>query len=162
MIRSWADHCSSDEEDSHHHHDEDDQVGLEDEDKMLAGDTAGKLQVDQQEEPVTPDEVVPSSTPASERVYDFPSQPPFTAFVGNLSYHIKEVPQLVEAVTNMVHDRLGGESNIHVLGGRIAFDRTDQSKHRGFGYVEVETLDQVSHVLACAECSNCGRGVRVS
>jgi translation initiation factor 4B len=134
MIKSWADHCSSDEEDSVH----DDRVEQE-----LADEAAAQLQVNDAE-PVTSDEIVPTDAGDSppQRVYDFPSQPPFTAFVGNLSYQIKEVSQFTEAVENLAKELL--EEPVKVLGGRIAYNRTDPGKHRGFGYVEVETLDQVS------------------
>jgi hypothetical protein len=143
MMKSWADHCSSDEEDSHHdeHHDEED---------MLADEAANKLQV--QEEPMGSDEVVPQEnegegekqqqTPRPITDYDFPTNPPFTAFIGNLSFYIKEVPQLMEAVADLAKERLG--EPINVIGGRIAYDRTEPNKHRGFGYVEVETLEEVS------------------
>jgi hypothetical protein len=139
MIKSWADHCSSDEEDSvadEPHDDED-----------LAADAAAKLQVEEDDAaaaaaavPVSPDEVVP-------RVYDFPTQPPYTAFVGNLSYSIKDSTMLADTVANLAKERLS--EPVNVLGGRVAFNRTDpQGKHRGFGYVEVETLDQVSTAVS--------------
>jgi hypothetical protein len=145
MMKSWADHCSSDEEDSVH----DSELLQEEEDAMLAEQTANKL--DLQEEPVVPDEVVSQgegehqqdNQPRPITDYDFPMNPPFTAFIGNLSYNIKEVPQLIEAVSDLAKDRLG--QNINVIGGRIAYHRTGEpGKHRGFGYVEVETLDEVS------------------
>lgn len=131
-MKSWADHCSSDEEDS-----------VADDDDLV-DDTAAKLQVDGDDDalavPVSPEEVV---VVVRERVYDFPTQPPFTAFVGNLSYEIKDPPMLVEAVSNVAKDRLS--EPVNVMGGRVAYHRTTdpQGKHRGFGYVEVETLDQV-------------------
>ena len=96
------------------------------------------------------DEVVPSEDsgqPRPPKTYDFPSQPPFTAFVGNLSYQIMEGPQLMEAVENLAKERL--EEPVKVLGGRIAYHRAgNPNQHRGFGYVEVETLDQVSFVFS--------------
>ena len=142
MIKSWADHCSSDEEDSVH----DDHVAQE-----IAEEAAAKLGVDDAAVPVHSDEVVPSDGggPPPAKTYDFPSQPPFTAFVGNLSYQINENPLLVEAVQNLADERL--EQPVKILGGRIAYHRQNNNgNHRGFGYVEVETLDQVSTLCAKA------------
>jgi RNA recognition motif-containing protein len=139
-MMSWADHCSSDEEDAtadDHHHDN---ANVESE--------ADKMPEDPETLPVSPDEMVPIDTMAGsevaeERVYEFPTQPPFTAFIGNLSYQIKDPDMLVEAVSSLAQERL--QEPVNVVGGRVAYHRSDpHGKHRGFGYVEVETLEQVS------------------
>jgi hypothetical protein len=138
MMKSWADHCSSDEEDSVHD-EEEAGAGLADD-----ADSSAHL-------PATAEEEVGGGGGASdgsrgahhhaEKVYDFPDRPPFTAFVGNLAFTIKEPTQLQQAVADAVRGRFG--QNVDVIGGRIAFDRVDPNKHRGFGYVEVDTLEQV-------------------
>jgi hypothetical protein len=141
MMKSWADHCSSDEEDSvddpqqHEEQDEDDLQPLSEEmtSKLQVDDGTGGGEGDQQQ--------------GEEKTYDFPEHPPYTAFVGNLAFSIKEVPQLVEAVANLAQERLG--EAVNVMGGRIAYHRTgDQTRHRGFGYVEVETLEEVSFIIS--------------
>ena len=124
MMKSWADHCSSDE-------DTDDNYSVESED----------VQEEQQSLEETFEEKVTIEEPVA-RTYDFPSRPPFTAFVGNLSYDIQEPSQLQQALADVVFDRLG--ERVNVLGGRISYDRnSNNKKHRGFGYVELETLDEV-------------------
>ncbi|KAL3904281.1 MAG: hypothetical protein SGILL_010127 [Bacillariaceae sp.] len=133
-MKSWADHCSSDEEDD----------SIADDTHQLATEFADNVGV-VQEEPISEDEIVGVPNEPPPKTYDFPSQPPYTAFVGNLSFQIKDVPQFVEAVTNLAKDRL--EEPVNILGGRIAYNRTDPSKHRGFGYVEVETLDQLKLMM---------------
>lgn len=125
MMKSWADHCSSDEE-------------------SIGDEIAEELENTKLDEPAQPDEdeqQAPQEEAApQERLYDFPDKPPFTAFVGNLAFTVKEQEQLTTAVADAVAYQLGAQ--INVIGGRIATDRRD-GKHRGFGYVEVETLDEV-------------------
>ena len=84
-----------------------------------------------------------------EKVYDFPDKPPFTAFVGNLAFSVKDPEELKAAISTAAADCLG--ANINLISGRIAIDRRD-GKHRGFGYVEVETLDEVRVVKILFRC----------
>lgn len=77
--------------------------------------------------------------PRGPRTYEFPDHPPFTAFIGNLAYSLKEPEDLKQEVMKCVKDNLG--QDINILGARISFGR--DGKHRGFGYLEVENVDQV-------------------
>jgi RNA recognition motif-containing protein len=129
MMKSWADHSSSDEESFV------DEV-QEELEKLVVGDGPHEGGVDEVEEPKSE-----TAEPPAEKVYDFPTRPPFTAFVGNLAYSVKEPEQLQDALMEAADGRLG-EGKINVISGRVATDRN--GRHRGFGYVEVETLDQVS------------------
>ena len=129
MMKSWADHCSSDE-------DTDDNYSVESEEEQEQG-------ISNKDEGQPLDEAFSEKATIDEpvaRTYDFPSRPPFTAFVGNLSYDIQEASQLQQALADVVFDRLG--ERINVLGGRISYERTSK-RHRGFGYVELETLEEV-------------------
>jgi RNA recognition motif-containing protein len=134
MMKSWADHCSSDE-------DTDDNHSVESEQSLGEAFTE-KVQVEEE----LPTEV---GEPEQQnvRTYDFPDRPPFTAFVGNLSYDIQESSQLQQALADVVFDRLG--QRVNVLGGRISYERNskDSKQHRGFGYVELETLEEVSFIV---------------
>ena len=124
-MKSWADHCSSDEDtdDNYSVEDEDDEQ-QEAEEQTFDAAFSEKVQVDQQQQ------------------YNFPDRPPFTAFVGNLSFDIQEASQLQQALADVVLDRLG--ERVNILGGRISYDRDSNNRqHRGFGYVELETLEQV-------------------
>jgi hypothetical protein len=136
MIKSWAD-CSSDE-------DTDDNYSVESEEQVeeqtIDAAFSEKVQVDGQ----GPNEGGPEQ---QVRTYDFPDRAPFTAFVGNLSYDIQESSQLQQALADVVFERLG--ERINVLGGRISYDRDSKNRqHRGFGYVELETLEEVRSFLA--------------
>jgi translation initiation factor 4B len=119
MMKSWAD-CSSDEESV----------------DEIAGQPDDQNFNDPETESAEPQE----EAPPVERIYDFPDKPPFTAFVGNLAFSVVEADDLKAAVSGMALERLGQE--INVIGGKVAYERRD-GKHRGFGYVEVETLEEV-------------------
>ena len=96
----------------------------------------------EEEEPVVAEnETAPEQEPVVvEKTYVFPDKPPFTAFVGNLAYSLKEAEDLKSAIGELTESRLG--TPINVLEARVAIDnRTGQ--HRGFGYLELETLDDV-------------------
>ena len=139
MMKSWADHCSSDE-------DTDDNYSVEDEDDQQQGaeeqtfDAAfsDKVQVDDEEGPNSGG----ANSDGGPRTYDFPDRPPFTAVVENLSYDVQESSQLQQSLADVVFDRLG--ERVNILGGQISYDRDSNNRqHRGFGYVELETLEQV-------------------
>jgi hypothetical protein len=144
MMKSWADHCSSDEESVDDVQDDFQNQTLDDPPQVIEAhqqlpDAIGEEGAggEHPEEPHGDDAAPPAP---QERVYDFPDKPPFTAFVGNLAYTIKEGEDLKQAIADVAHERLGAK--INVIGGRIGVDRRD-GRHRGFGYVEVETLDEV-------------------
>ena len=122
-MKSWADHCSSDEESL-----------MEEIEQELVDET-------EEEEPVAENETAPEPEPVVvEKTYVFPDKPPFTAFVGNLAYSLKEAEDLKSAIGELTESRLG--TPINVLEARVAIDnRTGQ--HRGFGYLELETLEDV-------------------
>ena len=137
-MKSWAD-CSSDEDEDDYSVEAPEEEEEEDDD--LVAETSNKLQVKEGSLPAAFDKNEPRQQ--HHRTYDFPDQPPFTAFVGNLSYDIREASNLQHALADAVQDRLG--EAINTVGGQIAYDRNvDNKQHRGFGYVEVETLEEVS------------------
>ncbi|KAI9140123.1 hypothetical protein BKA69DRAFT_1082017 [Paraphysoderma sedebokerense] len=77
-----------------------------------------------------------------------PTEPPYTAFVGNLSYDITEAD---------LEDFFGGNSVKNV---RILTDR-ETNKPKGFGYVEFDTLESLMAAmdLSGGECG--GRSLRI-
>ena len=116
-MKSWADHCSSDEESFN----EDTPLDKFDSDDEEVQEPATKELEQKMEETTLEDEPPKPEELPPPRTYDFPSGPPFTLFVGNLSYNIKDGQQLGEALTNLVKDRL--QQDIHVVRGKIGFDR---------------------------------------
>jgi len=139
-MKSWADHCSSDEEsfnedtpmEAFEDDDEDEKAAVEN--VKVEGGPEG-------------DAPAADEGPRNERTYDFPAGPPYTLFVGNLSYGIKDGDMLAAALDKLVEQRL--KQKITVVKGRIGggaknkFDNKDQA-HKGFGYVEVGSLEDVS------------------
>ena len=138
-MKSWAD-CSSDEED----YSSGDAEEEEEEQETLEPTALEKLQISNDgENPLNNNSGGPGI-----REYDYPNQAPFNAFVGNLSYEISEVSHLQQALVDVVHDRL--KEKINIIGAKICYERnSDNRNHRGFGYVELETLEEVSELFVC-------------
>lgn len=73
-----------------------------------------------------------------------PEHPPYTAFVGNLAFSVRDPQELASAISDLVRERFGEE--IVITDQRVALDRQAGDRPKGFGYVELETLDHVSLV----------------
>lgn len=132
-MKSWADHCSSDEESFN----EDTPLDtFDDDDDEPAKELPQRMEQAHLDEPEQP--------PPAPRTYNMPSGPPYTLFVGNLSYAIQDGQQLGEALGDLVKDRL--KTDIKIVKGKIGFDRQNpgNNRHKGFGYVEVGSLEEVS------------------
>jgi RNA recognition motif-containing protein len=78
-----------------------------------------------------------------------PSQPPYTAHVGNLSFDLTETE---------IENYFEG---CKVISVRIMKDRID-NRPKGFGYVEFADLDSLKKALTLADGQLAGRNVRVS
>ena len=141
MMKSWADHCSSDE-------DTDDNFSVGDEEQQSDDDACEETSIEDDFS-----DKVRLQEQQQERTYDFPDRPPFTAFIGNLSYDIQEADQLQKALVDVVFRHLG--ERITPLGGHISYDRDNNRQHRGFGYVELNTLEEVRDGNRC-NAATCG------
>ena len=82
-------------------------------------------------------------------VVPLPTQPPYTAHVGNLAFDLTELE---------VENYFEG---CKVISVRIMKDRID-NRPKGFGYVEFADLDSLKKALSLADGQLAGRGVRVS
>ena len=136
-MKSWADHCSSDEESLDDLPEQMEAQKLADVEPVDPTTTDGAPPTTAEDEVDAP--AAEDAPPAAPRTYEFPDKPPFTAFIGNLAYSLKEPEELIAAVKQCAVEVLGQEINF--LGARISFGR--DGSHRGFGYLEVETLDEV-------------------
>lgn len=138
MVRNWADQSSDDEEDARERH------------AMLDADMEALEQQphppvneedDHGEEAIQEQEAVPR-----ERVFDYPTDPPYTAFIGNVAYDIVDPAELSATITEMAKEVLG--LDLVITDTRIMIDRRENPpKHRGFGYITVETLDQLKGLM---------------
>jgi hypothetical protein len=153
MVKNWADHDSSDEED----------LLTPEEQIKIPIESGGMNHINDRHELVEgpsstdnnnnnnhQDSNAPPEEPPPPRTYDFPTEAPFTAYVGNLAYNMIEANDLGDALVDLAKERLGLE--IKVVHARIMMDRQnaapgDKPRHRGFGYVEVETLDQLKKLM---------------
>lgn len=124
-MQSWAD-IDSESDDEHHHH--------------------PANQAPPEPEPKEPkEEVFEEQKPPPPKEYDWPTEPPYTAYVGNLPFAIKESDDLSRGVEDLVQDRF--QTPITIVQSRLALDRED-GRPRGFGYLEVETVEDVSNVVS--------------
>ncbi|KAJ2493678.1 Eukaryotic translation initiation factor 4B [Coemansia sp. RSA 2050] len=95
--------------------------------------------------------------PTSRREYDapreargpveFPTEPPFTAYVGNLSYNADEA---------MLREFFSGVQSV-----RLVRDR-ETEKPKGFGYVQFETLDALKEAVGKDGSEMSGRQLRIN
>lgn len=141
-MKSWADHCSSDEES----------------DDIPRVSSLGNLQAldDQDSDSDHSDE---ESEVEQVHVYNFPSSPPYTAFVGNLPFDIQDANHLAFELEAMCERILN--TKVKTVNGRLMLDR-DTGKKKGFGYVEFDTLEDLKTVMELnnkAELS--GRKIRL-
>jgi RNA recognition motif-containing protein len=159
MVKNWADHDSSDEEDLLTP--EERQVQI-----PLVNPIDVRLQAELPSKTNTHDDEQEggggggggdnhNNPPPPARTYDFPTEAPYTAYVGNLAYNMTEANDLGDALTEVAKEKLG--LDITVVHARIMMDRQqngggggapgDKPRHRGFGYVEVETLEMLTKLM---------------
>jgi hypothetical protein len=93
----------------------------------------------------------PSGT--QERTYECPTEPPYTAYVGNLAFSITDGPMFIAAMTALVTEQL--HVNMNFTNGRLIQDtRYDANRHRGFGYIDVETIEDLQRLMELNHCPN--------
>jgi len=153
MMESWADHCSSDEEDlkrvpsaSAFATIPDEEVS-EDDHSDVGLDTSNhgnqKTNFFNQAPPPPPKNI--------------PNTSPFTAFMNNLVYDVSE-EQLADEIEKLCMERFN--TKIKVVSVRFAKDR-ETKKRKGFGYVEVDTRDDLVCMLELNPVQMFGRKVRI-
>jgi hypothetical protein len=153
MVKNWADHCDSDEED--HTEPEVEEVIHSTHYVSVEGD----VEIDASH---APSEKVQSSRV---RDYEYPAEPPFQAFLGNLAFSITQDQDLIQSVTSLVSSLLNTE--ISVVSARIVKHRTDpqshssSNPHRGFAYLEVASLEDLKTLLRLNERDDAFLGGRL-
>ena len=130
-MKSWAEHCSSDDESE----EEEEEIVVPV--PVITEPTPKDQNLKQpQEQPQYQKQIEPK--PIKE--YIFPTEPPFKAYIGNLAFVITQNEALEKEIKRLCWDRL--QASVNVLNCHVAQDRQTKQM-RGFGYVEVETLDMV-------------------
>lgn len=125
-MQSWADIASDSDDDS---------VGMH----HPAKQQPQEPEPEKEEQLEQPDEKEEEAPPPKE--YDWPTEPPFTAYVGNLPYSIKDSDELTHGIEDLLHDRF--QATARIERSRLAIDR-QENRPRGFGYIELETVEDVS------------------
>ena len=165
MMKSWADHCSSDEEDNvnvadNDYDDDDEAIAVVDPNILKKEiDAENKAFLEAQGDDDEDEQAAAAPTP---KTYQFPTEPPFTAYVGNLSYNIMDPQELTTKLTQLVKDVLKDDDNdntddalnITITDCRIMMDRRNPSpkpRHRGFAYIQVETLEMLQTLMKLNE-----------
>lgn len=152
MVKGWADHCSSDEEDEVVDREERTLDSTHDNNNNNKGDDLHPPQ-EEHGEKEHHHHRHQQQQPRGPRTYDFPTEPPFTAYVGNLAYSIDKREHLVQEMTELAKRHL--DLDIRIVNARIAFDtRGERPRPRGFGYVTVETLEQLQGLMKLNEVSD--------
>lgn len=142
MVKNWADHCSSDEEEEAEPEAVPEQI-------QEVPPPAAEERVD--EDPGPPRE-------RRERVHHYPTEPPYTAYVGNLVYTITEGEALGAAVAALAAELL--QTDVKITSARVMKNREDNDRPRGFGYVEVETLEDLQKLMELNTCEGAMIGGR--
>ena len=135
-IKSWADHCSSDEEsdDGHHH---------------PANNAAMNIGAPPHEDEVVEEEEYYEEPQLT--VADLPPGPPYTAFLGNRPYDLRDANDLGYELEGLLKNRgvvVDGPGNVpvRIAGTRLMTDR-ETMKPKGFGYVEFDQPEEVSLMM---------------
>mmetsp|Transcript_28026 Transcript_28026/g.39600 ORF Transcript_28026/g.39600 Transcript_28026/m.39600 type:complete len:292 (-) Transcript_28026:1688-2563(-) len=97
----------------------------------------------------TSTELPPHPPVAPRKDFKWPTEAPFTAYVGNLAYSIKAPDELSDKVKNLVKSKLG--KDLQIVKSRIALDRQQNNRPKGFGYVELETLHDLKTLMQLAD-----------
>mmetsp|Transcript_9097 Transcript_9097/g.9980 ORF Transcript_9097/g.9980 Transcript_9097/m.9980 type:complete len:417 (-) Transcript_9097:199-1449(-) len=160
-MKSWADHCSSDEESDDEHHparvtapsasldqdlsydesvdhisitgeEDDEEIG-----RMGGGRGGGGRRNNQPEkipypEPINFDDVPP----------DMPTQKPYTAHIQNLAFNIEHPEDLATKIEGMTKWRYQHKMEVKVTTARLGRDKKT-GKRKGFAYVEFDTPEEL-------------------
>jgi RNA recognition motif-containing protein len=155
-MKSWADHCSSDEESEGGHRRKSEPVNDDDNAERNIV-TAKETTRDEAQDDVkgnNDDDAIPPPLPLADFPTNYPQfqeviqdlqGPPYSAHVGNLSFRIQTNEQLSRTLEGLVDYRYQGQEKVHVSSARIALDR-ETKKPRGFANVYFDTIDEVGIV----------------
>ncbi len=172
-MKSWADHCSSDEESDDGHHParlagpgesmdadlsydesiehisvtgEDDEV-LDNLGKVGKGgldNGGGGNRHHHQNKREQQEEIpYPAEIDFDNPPPNLPTQAPYTAHIRNLCYKIENATDLADKIEGLTRWRYQKKKSVTVTNARVGMDRAT-GKRKGFGYVEFDTPEEVS------------------
>jgi hypothetical protein len=127
--KSWADHDSSDDEEDHrrpHNHEEQEERHDD-----------GEAMVDMPQE----------------RTYLWPTAAPFSAHLSNISYNVPDEDTLVSILMEAVAEIL--KLDLDIVHCHLAKDHYGANRpHRGYGFVEVSSLEQLQRLMELNDYRN--------
>lgn len=141
-MKSWADHCSSDEEDE-------DIPRVQVPPQVKESDSESDYSDNEEEEHNNNNRGNNSGSRNNNYNRDrnprpppvLPTSKPFTAFVGNLSYEIQDAKHLAYELERLCGEKL--QKPVTAVDGRLMTDRESGMK-KGYGYIEFDTVEDVS------------------
>lgn len=155
-MESWADHCSSDEEEIKRVPSASAFTVISDDEDDFDGDGSDVgLDTSNHNQSYQKTSFFNQSQPPPQK--SLPDSPPFTAFMNNLSYEVTE-NELANELQKMCLNKRS--KKINIVNVRFATDRETRER-KGFGYVEVETRDELVSVLELNPASMFGRKVKI-
>lgn len=151
---NWADHCDSDSDSDDGLHpvrfssnnlagqaateeNPDAGISFDDEDSIDADE---ELELEKEEIPFPPP-IDMNNLPDN-----FPTEAPYSAYVGNVAFNIKSEQAFGEKIEGLVKFRYQNTKRVKVINARFGMDRATNQR-KGFGYVEFETPEEVSESL---------------
>lgn len=144
-MKSWADHCSSDEEDE-------DIPRVQVPPQVEESDSESEYSDNEEEENNNNNRGNNSGPRNNNYNRDrnprpppvLPTSAPFTAFVGNLSYEIQDAKHLAYELERLCQEKL--QRSVTAVDGRLMTDRESGMK-KGYGYIEFDTVEDLATVL---------------
>lgn len=151
---NWADHCSSDDESDDGLHparlatatqpveqDLSNDLSYDPSDTGAISVTGGDEDLEVEKEIIPyPPEIDMNNVPEN-----FPTEAPYTAYVGNLTFIIKTEEEFARSVEKLIAFRYQGMKRVKVTGARFGIDR--EKKRKKFGYVEFDTPEEVRYIV---------------
>ena len=148
-MKSWADHCSSDEESDDGRRKKtvpekviDDKNKVREEEEVVVQDPTKEYELP----PPPPLEEFPTLYPEFYQALQDIQGPPYSAHMGNFPYDINTYEALSRTIEELVEYRYKGEKQVRVASGRVGFDR-ETRKPKGFANVSFDTLDEVGIIF---------------
>ena len=145
-IKSWAD-ASSDEES------EDDRIA------PPPSNLPGSSAYFQQQDDESNDDDEEDYAPPPPKQYEIPNSPPYTAFIGNLHFDIRNNHDLFDEIEILLNKRRlevisdGGvvKGVVRVSSARLMTER-ETGKSRGYGYCEFDSGEEVRYYIYSFVC----------
>jgi len=147
-MKSWADHCSSDEEsDGERPHKSEPVEDKSERNQVSATEDEAHESKDKDEiPPPLPLEDFPKNHPQLYAAIQDMQVPPFSAHMRNLPFRIQSDEAMARTIEALVDFRYQGQKQVRVASARLGLDR-ETKKPKGFANMDFETMDEVGFYI---------------